>query len=133
MTRGLCAWWFTFVPTLLLLVACRHESSTDGARADGEKIFGNVCARCHGADGKGGVAAGGMAAPRNFCDHAFQASRSDQDLKTVIKHGKGGMPAWKSVLNDTEIAAAITYTRNAWSNHAQENIVQPAEVLAARK
>jgi cytochrome c oxidase subunit 2 len=32
-----------------------------------------------------------------------------------------------------EIAAVITYTRNSWSNKAAENIVQPAEVLAARK
>jgi cytochrome c oxidase subunit 2 len=29
--------------------------------------------------------------------------------------------------------AVITYTRNNWSNKAAENIVQPAEVLAARK
>ena len=112
MTRGLCAWWFTFVPTLLLLVACQHESSTDGARADGEKIFGNVCARCHGADGKGGVAAGGMAAPRNFCDHAFQASRSDQDLKTVIKHGKGGMPAFGDLFSDSDLSGLVQKIRS---------------------
>jgi len=43
------------------------------------------------------------------------------------------MPAWKSVLSDTEIAAVITYTRNSWPNKPQENIVQPADVLAARK
>jgi cytochrome c oxidase subunit 2 len=42
------------------------------------------------------------------------------------------MPAWKQ-LSDTEIAAVITYTRNSWSNKAAENIVQPAEVVAARK
>jgi cytochrome c oxidase subunit 2 len=42
------------------------------------------------------------------------------------------MPAWKQ-LTDTEIAAVITYTRNNWSNKAVQNIVQPAEVLAARK
>ena len=43
------------------------------------------------------------------------------------------MPAWKGVLSDTEIASVITYTRNNWSNHAAENIVQPTEILAARK
>jgi cytochrome c oxidase subunit 2 len=43
------------------------------------------------------------------------------------------MPPWKGVLSDTEIAAVITYTRNTWSNKAKENIVQPAEVVAARK
>ena len=47
-------------------------------------------------------------------------------------NGRKGMPSFKQ-LSDTEIAAAITYTRNSWSNKAQENIVQPAEVLAARK
>ena len=43
------------------------------------------------------------------------------------------MAAWKGSLSDTEIAAVITYTRNSWSNKSAENIVQPAEVLAARK
>lgn len=51
----------------------------------------------------------------------------------LVLNGKNAMPPWKGVLNDTEIAAVITYTRNSWSNKAQENIVQPAEVLAARK
>ena len=50
------------------------------------------------------------------------------------KSGKfpGEMPSWKQ-LSDSDIAAVITYTRNSWSNKAAENIVQPAEVLAARK
>ncbi|MDB5934204.1 MAG: cytochrome c oxidase subunit, partial [Massilia sp.] len=42
------------------------------------------------------------------------------------------MPAWKK-LSESDIAAEVTYTRNNWSNKAAENIVQPAEVLAARK
>ena len=50
----------------------------------------------------------------------------------ILLNGKNAMPAWKT-LSDTEIAAVITYTRNHWSNKAQQNIVQPAEVLAARK
>jgi cytochrome c oxidase subunit 2 len=51
----------------------------------------------------------------------------------ILLNGKNAMPSWKSTLSDTEIAAVITYTRNSWSNKAAENIVQPAEVLAARK
>ena len=27
------------------------------------------------------------------------------------------MPAWQGHLSETEIAAAVTYTKNAWSNH----------------
>ena len=40
------------------------------------------------------------------------------------------MPAWKGKLSETEIAAAVTYTKNAWSNHTGQ-VVQPADVLAA--
>jgi len=55
----------------------------------------------------------------------------------VLLNGKhsgkypSAMPAWKQ-LSDTDIAAVITFTRNSWTNKADENIVQPAEVLAAR-
>ena len=35
-------------------------------------------------------------------------------------------------LSDTELAAVITYTRNAWGNKPDDAIVQPREVLAAR-
>jgi cytochrome c oxidase subunit 2 len=43
----------------------------------------------------------------------------------------GAMPAWKQ-LSDTEIAAVMTYAKNSWSNSTGQ-LVQPAEVLAARK
>ena len=36
-------------------------------------------------------------------------------------------------LSDVELAAVITYTRNAFGNKAEDGIVQPKEVLAARK
>ncbi|MCZ8077001.1 MAG: cytochrome c oxidase subunit II, partial [Paucibacter sp.] len=51
----------------------------------------------------------------------------------VLLNGQnnGAMPAWKQ-LSDTEIAAVITYTKNSWSNKTGQ-VVQPAEVLAARK
>jgi len=50
----------------------------------------------------------------------------------VVLEGRlnGAMPAWKGKLSETEIAAAVTYTKNAWSNHTGQ-IVQPADVLAA--
>jgi cytochrome c oxidase subunit 2 len=41
------------------------------------------------------------------------------------------MPAWKQ-LSDSEIAAVISFTKNNWSNKTGQ-MVQPAEVLAARK
>jgi cytochrome c oxidase subunit 2 len=99
--------------------------------ARGEKVFTANCAACHQANGKG--------VPGTF--PALDGSKvvtgpKDAQIKTVLngvmKNGQPtAMPAWKDTLSDTDIAAVITYTRNAWSNHTGEAI-QPAEVKAAR-
>ena len=41
------------------------------------------------------------------------------------------MASWKQ-LSNADLAAVITYTRNAWGNKTGE-AVQPAEIQAARK
>jgi len=53
-------------------------------------------------------------------------------LNGVVKNGAPtAMVAFGKQLNDTEIAAVITFTRSSWGNKASE--VQPAEVKARRK
>ena len=83
---------------------------------------------CHQATGKGIPGA----FPALDGSPVVNGPRAEQ-IKVVLNGRNNKMPAWKGVLSDTEIAAAITYTRNNWSNKAAENIVQPAEVLAAHK
>lgn len=100
----------------------------DELKQRGEKVFNERCAACHQASGKG--------IPGSFpaLDGSPVVNGPKIDQINVVLNGRNGkMPAWKGVLSPTEIAAAITYTRNSWSNKAAENIVQPAEVLAARK
>ncbi len=94
--------------------------------ARGEKVYQANCQACHQANGKGAgpiMPLDGSALVRN--DPAAQIN--------VVLHGRnnGTMPAWKQ-LSDTEIAAVITYTKNSWSNQTGK-LVQPAEVMAARK
>jgi len=100
--------------------------TVDELKERGEKVFTANCAVCHQANGKG--------VPGSFPpldgDPVVNGPRAEQIH--VVLNGKNAMPPWKNTLNDTEIAAVITYTRNSWSNKAQENIVQPAEVVAAR-
>lgn len=93
----------------------------------GEKTYTSNCIACHQANGKG--------IPGTFpaLDGSPVVNGPKAHQLDVVMHGKGAMPAWAPVLSDTEIAAVITYTRNHWSNKAKENIVQPAEILAARK
>jgi mono/diheme cytochrome c family protein len=100
------------VGALLLLSAC-HRSEVDPATESAEQTFASVCAKCHGADGKGGVpAAEGANPPRNFCDASFQASRSDDDLKQVIRKGKGGMPAFGNLFSDADLGALARKIRS---------------------
>ncbi|MES2069027.1 MAG: cytochrome c oxidase subunit II [Pseudomonadota bacterium] len=100
--------------------------TVDELKQRGEKVYTANCVACHQANGKG--------VPGAFpaLDGSPVVAGAKAAQIQLVLAGKGGMPSWKA-LSDTEIAAAITYTRNNWSNKSAENIVQPAEVLAARK
>ena len=99
----------------------------DELKQRGEKVYTANCVVCHQANGKG-VPGAFPALDGSAMVKGPKAAQID-----ILLNGKNAMPPWKSVLNDTEIAAVITYTRNNWSNKAEENIVQPVEILAARK
>lgn len=101
--------------------------TVDELKQRGEGVYTANCVACHQANGKG--VPGAFAA----LDGSAMVNGPKADQINILLNGKAGMPAWKATLSDTEIAAVITYTRNSWSNKAAENIVQPAEVLAARK
>ncbi len=104
----------------------------DELKTKGEKVYTTNCVACHQANGKG--MPGAFAALDGSPVVNGPKAEQIQVLLNGKKSGKfpSEMPAWKQ-LSDSEIAAVITYTRNTWSNKAAENIVQPAEVLAARK
>jgi len=93
----------------------------------GEKVYAANCAACHQVNGKG-------AGPIKAVDGSpvvLDADKSKQIAVLLNGQNNGAMPSWKQ-LSDTDIAAVITYTKNNWSNKTGQ-IVQPAEVLAARK
>ncbi|QYF94422.1 cytochrome c oxidase subunit II [Massilia sp. PAMC28688] len=104
----------------------------DELKTRGEKVYASNCVACHQANGKGVP----NAFPALDGSEIVTGPRAGQI--DVLLHGKDGdkypsaMPAFAQ-LSDTDIAAVTTYTRNSWSNKAAENIVQPAEVQAARK
>ena len=103
----------------------------DELKTKGEKVYAANCVACHQANGQGvpSAFAALVGSPVVLGPKAEQIA--------VLLNGKhsgkypSAMPAWKQ-LSDSEIASVITYTRNNWTNKADENIVQPSEVLAAR-
>ena len=93
----------------------------------GEKVYAANCAACHQASGKGA----GPIKPLDGAAVVLDADKTKEIMVLLIGQNNGAMPAWKQ-LSDTDLAAVITYTKNNWSNKTGQ-LVQPAEVLAARK
>jgi cytochrome c oxidase subunit 2 len=100
----------------------------DDLKKRGEQVYAKNCVVCHQATGKGTP----PAFPPLDGSKVVQGPKAGQ-INTVL-HGvpKTAMAAFGPQLNDTEIAAVITFTRNNWGNKTGEAI-QPAEVKAQRK
>lgn len=93
----------------------------------GERLFRENCAFCHGADGSGQNWIGKFMEPhpRNLRDPAFMRGASRSTLAHAIREGlpNTSMPAWKSVLKETEIQAILAYINRAFHPIAE----QPAQ------
>ncbi len=100
----------------------------DELKAKGEKVYAANCAACHQANGQG--------IPSVF--KALDGSPTVQGPKQAhidtVMNGRPGtaMQAFSKQLSDTDIAAAITYERNSWSNKTGD-VIQPSEIKASRK
>ncbi len=96
-------------------------------QARGDKLYAANCVACHKADGKGAPPA-----IKGLVGSAIVLDADAGKQINVLLNGaaNGAMPAWKQ-LSDTEIAALVTYTKNAWSNETGQ-VVQPADVAAVR-
>lgn len=107
------------------------EWSKDELVAQGEKVYAANCVACHQANGQGVPGA----FPALDGDKKYVLAPMKEQILTVLNgHPGTAMAAFRDQLSDTEIAAVITYTRNAWSNagKGEDPVVQPADVLALR-
>jgi len=93
----------------------------------GEKLHQANCAACHQTNGLGLPGAfpaisGSKIASGPIADHI-----------NIVLNGKPGtsMAAFGSQLSDAELAAVVTYQRNAWANKMGD-AAQPAMIAAAR-
>ncbi len=101
--------------------------SMDELMAAGEKAYNVGCAGCHQANGEGLPAAGFPALKGS----AVATGAIAEHIGTVM-NGKGAiMPAFAGQLSDADLAAIITYERNAWGNN-KGDMVQPSEIKALR-
>jgi cytochrome c oxidase subunit 2 len=97
------------------------------AKAKGEKIYATTCIACHQVNG--------MGIPGAF--PALNGSKVatgpvDGHIKTVLNGRPGtAMVAFGKQMSNADIAAVITYERNAWDNRTGD-VVQSAQVAALK-
>lgn len=105
--------------------ALREDWDLERLMARGELAYNSACAGCHQVDGEG--------LPPAFpslVDSAVVTGDMAQHVDLVL-NGKPGtaMQAFGHQFDPVELAAIITYQRNAWGN-ATGDIVQPSYVAA---
>ena len=94
----------------------------------GDKVYHTTCVACHQAEGQG--------LPPMF--PALKGSKIAtgpiKDHLNIVFHGKAGtaMAAFGKQLSEVDIAAVITYERNAWGNN-KGDMVTPKDVLALKQ
>jgi mono/diheme cytochrome c family protein len=104
-------WLLCLAIGVALASACRSSGASQPVD-DGEETFRNICAKCHGQAGTGGVPlTPGGNAPRDLTDPAWQATRTDAQLEQFISEGKAPMPSFKVLLKPEQIRAVIGKVR----------------------
>jgi cytochrome c oxidase subunit 2 len=122
--------------TWLTAKKAEAEAAKSGADRDwtldelverGKGVYGTYCVACHQANGQG--------IPPAFpalAGSAIATGPIEGHIERVV-HGKPGtaMQAFGAQLNDVDLAAVITYERNAFGNN-KGDLVQPKQIKAAR-
>ena len=106
--------------------AADREWSLDELMAQGEQVYTQHCVACHQANGQG--------VPPTFPalnGGAISTGPVDAHIDIVMNGKAGTAMAAFAQLADEDIAAVVTYERNAWDNKVGD-LVQPAAINALR-
>ncbi len=101
-----------------------QDWSLEQLMAQGETVYNTYCAACHQVNGQG--------VPPAFpalAGSAIALGPIENHVDMVINGVPGtAMAAYGNVLNPVDMAAVITYERNAWNNNVGD-FITPVEIL----
>ena len=103
-----------------------REWTKDELLEKGKDVYATNCAACHMAEGQG--VEGLFPA---LVGSAIVNNSDASEMIMLILNGKNMMPAFKDILNDADISAAMTHERNSWGNTVKD-VIQPSDVKAMR-
>jgi mono/diheme cytochrome c family protein len=102
------------------VAALRQDQSDEGVLAQGQALYAQNCAACHGETGAGdgvfatagtdGVRRQATTAATDFTDPALLGASNALLLGKIQRGGMGtGMPAWGTIFSDDELQALLAY------------------------
>lgn len=109
--------------TLVVLGLAGCSSGQPGADAatpkpQGEVIFAQACARCHGANGQGDGPLAPHDARMPILGDASRPLPSPQEVHNVIRVGRGRMPAHQNRLSPQDMDAVTEYVERRFFGRA---------------
>jgi len=100
-----------------------REWTFDELMERGEEVYGSACASCHQVDGSGVPGAF-----PSLINSPLAVGNPEGHLDIVVNGARGtAMAAYGNQLSDADLAAVITYERNAWGNNVGD-MVTPIDV-----
>ncbi len=106
----------------------------------GERLYGQHCVDCHGEQGQGARAGTQMAYPALAGNRAVTQTSAVNLVQSILAGGFApstpgnpqpfGMPPFRTLLSDAEVAAVASHVRQSWGNQA--STVEPLDVQRLR-
>ena len=101
---------------ILLAAVFGFAAAISASAADATENWNTLCAKCHGADGKGQTKIGQKLGVKDFTDAKVQADLKDDAATKALKEGlkdADGKTLMKpfDTLTDDEVKALVTYVR----------------------
>ncbi len=97
---------------LLLAAACTPSNDAGPPVAiDPVTLYGQMCARCHGDNGKGDAQLKLTMPIRDFTDPEFRARAKSDAVEAVIMAGRNMMPSFGAQLSAAKISALAGHVR----------------------
>jgi mono/diheme cytochrome c family protein len=94
-----------------VLPASGGEKANPTSPAAGEQhpsaLYGEYCAKCHGADGTANTPRGKQLMARDFTDPEWQSSKKDDQLIKQVRDGSEDMPAFGKKLTKEQIESLV--------------------------
>jgi mono/diheme cytochrome c family protein len=107
------AWAVKKEPALVAGQSASGAPSPSAESAAAGKLYGQHCAKCHQADGKGSPQARGLYPEiPDFSDAGWQKRHTDARLMTSILQGKGdGMPGFRDKISKEQAQSLTKHVR----------------------